>query len=109
MWSKLGRQTRLLLVLCCVALLVLGAVLAAGFLIPYSEARNTMDPEGLLVVLTQEDGTLKLHWTEGSNATTYGVQVLAVDGQELYSCTTSQCHAYLPQLPEDRHDPVRPF
>ena len=33
MWSKLGRQTRLLIVLCCVALLVLGAVVAAGFLV----------------------------------------------------------------------------
>lgn len=107
MWSKLGRQTRLLLVLCCVALIVLGAVLAAGFLIPYSEARNTMDPEGLLVILTQEDGTLKLHWTEGSNASTYDVQVLAADGQELYSGKTSQCYAWLPQLPEDQELTVR--
>ncbi len=107
MWSKLGKKTRLLVLLCIVALAVLGAVLGTALLAPYRDAKNTMDPDGLLTVLTREDGTLQLHWPEGSNASVYGVQVLEADGQEIYSCTTSQCTAELPQLPEERELTVR--
>ena len=107
MWSKPGKQTRLLLLLCAALLVVLGAVLAVSFLIPFHGAKNTMDPEGLLHVLSREDGSLQLQWPEGSNAGAYSVQILDADGKELYACTSSVCKAELPQLPEDRELTVR--
>ena len=107
MWSKPGKKTRLLILLCAVALIVLGAVLAIVLSAPYRDAKNTMDPEGMLFVRTRKDGTVQLQWSEGSNASTYSVQVLEAQGQELYSCTASQCAAELPQMPENRDLTVR--
>jgi len=107
MWSKAGRQTRLLILLCLAALLVLGAVLALMLFAPYRNAKNTMDPDGMLFVHSRKNGTVQLQWPEGSNASGYRVQILDADGQELYACTVSQCAAELPWLPEDRELTVR--
>ena len=102
MWSKLSKQTRLLLVLCVLALVVLGAVLTVGILVPYSGAKSAMDPNGVLTILTGEDGTLQLQWPQGENADGYKLQVLEQDGKELHSVYTESCTAELPQLPHDR-------
>ena len=60
MWSKPGKKTRLLILLCAAALIVLGAVLAIVLSAPYRDAKNTMDPEGMLFVRTRKDGTVQL-------------------------------------------------
>lgn len=103
MWSKFDRKKCLLLL---AGILVLAA-LTVTLLIPYSKAKNTMDPGGKLTFLTLDDGSVQLQWPEGSNADGYEVQVLEADGKVLHSCTTTQCTALLPPLPADRELEVR--
>ena len=102
MWSKVSKQTRLLIVLCILALTVLSAVLAVGILVPYSEAKSAMNPEGTLTILTCDDGTLQVQWPEGENASGYQLQVLELDGSVLHSVYVDECTASIPQLPADR-------
>lgn len=101
MWSKRNKQTRLLILLCILAVAILGAVLVTGFLIPYFGAKSAMDPEGALTILGCDDG-MQVQWPEGDNAAGYKLQVLEKDGSVLYSVETAACSAALPQLPEDR-------
>ena len=105
MWSK----NKKILLLCIAGVLVLAAAvfLVAGLLIPYRAAKNTMDPNGILTVLTQDDGALLVQWPAGENAGTYELQVLERDGEVLHSCTTSECEALLPELPADREVMLR--
>lgn len=102
MWSKLGRQTRLLILLCAAMLVVLGAVLTMGFLVPYSSAKSAMDPNGNLTIVTEADGTVQVQWPAGENAAAYRLQVLEKDGSVLHSVDSAACSASLPQLPADR-------
>ena len=106
MWSKGNKRTRLLILLCALALVALGVVLAVGLLIPYWEAGSAMNPEGSLSVLTCSDGTLQVQWPEGDNAGGYRLQVLTTDGTELHSVETTTCSAVLPQF-EDRELELR--
>ena len=103
MWSKSNRKKAFLLL---AAVLVLAALIIS-LLIPYGKAKNSMDPDGKLTFLTLSDGSLQLQWPKGSNADGYEVQVLGTDGETIYSCTTTECAALLPQLPSDRELEVR--
>lgn len=107
MWNKLSRRNRLLIATCALALLVLGAVVTVWLLIPYGNAKNTMDPDGTLILTTLEDGSVQLSWPEGDNATGYRVQVRDGDGKEFYSSSVTGCSALLPQLPAGREVEVR--
>lgn len=106
MWSK-NKKLTLLLVLTGVLLLAVAGILINSLLFPYLDAKNSMDPDGMLTFLTQEDGTLQVQWPEGQNAQSYELQVLETDGTLLHSCTTSECFSLLPQLPADRELVVR--
>jgi len=98
MWSK---KNRLLIAAGAVALLVLGTVLSATLLLPFLDAKNTMDPGGVLTIRTLEDGSLQLQWPEGTNATGYEVLVRDNDGAVLHSARTDGCTAVIPELPAE--------
>jgi len=107
MWSKQKKTTLLLSVLCALLLVVLVIFLVVGLLIPYLNAKNTMDPDGILSIHTNDDGTLRFEWPEGSNASGYKLQVLDSDGTVLYSDSTTECFGIVPDLPADRELVVR--
>ena len=102
MWSKPKGLTRVLCVVCALALLALSAVLVVGLLIPYMGAKSSMDTNGVLTVSTCEDGTLQLQWPEGENAQGYAVQVVDAKGNTVYSVVTAECAASLSELPDDQ-------
>ena len=105
MWSK---KSKFLLAAGIIAMILLGgAVLTTGLLIPFTKARNAMDPNGLLTVNALADGSYQLRWPEGSNASGYGVQIRATDGTVLYSTYTEACETVVPQLPIDRNLTIR--
>lgn len=92
------------------AVLVIAAVAAfliVGLLIPYNNAKNSMDPNGILTLQTRNDGTLQVEWPAGHNSQSYQLQVLEADGTLLYSCATAECVSPLPELPTDRELTVR--
>lgn len=105
MWSK---KRKLLLIAGALAvILLISAVMAIGLLIPFTKAKNAMDPNGLLTINTLADGSSQLCWPEGSNASGYGVQIRAADGSVLYSTYTENCETVIPQLPKDRNLTIR--
>lgn len=104
MWSK---KRNLLIIACALAVILLGAVLTAGLLIPFSKAKNAMDSDGLLMVNTLANGNCQLQWPEGSNASGYEVQICAADGSVLHSTYVEGCTAEVPQFPEDRDLTIR--
>ena len=101
MWSK-RRKTVLLLCATGVLVLVTALLLVTDLLIPYRSAKNTMDPDGVLHIVEQNDGALQVSWPAGENAQNYELQVLETDGGLLYSCSTEDCSAVLSALPADR-------
>lgn len=107
MWSKNKKLTLLLILSGVLVALIVGSLFVFGFLIPYTQARNTMDPNGTLTFLAQDDGTLRVEWEAGQNAQSYTVQVSQTDGELLHSCTVTECFAVLPELPTDRELVVR--
>lgn len=107
MWSKHKKTTLLLGIVCALLLVVLSAFLVVGLLIPYHNAKNSMNPDGMLTVLTNEDGTLRVEWPEGSNASGYKLQILESDGTALHSDSTTECFGIVPALPADRELVVR--
>lgn len=88
-------------------LAAVGVYYVYGHLIPYNKAQNTMDPDGILTICTQNDGKLRVEWPAGENAQTYKLQVLETDGEVLYSCSTRECFSALPELPMDRELVIR--
>ena len=109
MWSK-KKKLGLWLGIAAAALVfaAVGAYLIFGYLIPYNNARNSMDPQGILTIHTQNDGKLRVEWPEGTNVQTYKLQVLETDGAMLYSCSTGGlCYSVLPELPLDRELVIR--
>ena len=102
MWSKSRKFTLFLCLSAVLLLAVLGIFMTFGLLIPFHEAKSTMDPDGILIVQTNDEGTLQIQWPEGENAAGYKLQVLDQDGSELHSVYTENCTASLPQLPADR-------
>lgn len=106
MWSK-HKKALLLSLAGAILLAAAGVFLVFNLLIPYLNAKNTMDPNGTLTVVTQDDGTLRLEWPAGENAQHYELQVLETSGEMLHSCSTTECASLLPQLPIDRELVVR--
>lgn len=105
MWSKYKKA--ILLAIAAAVMVTLGALLTVDLLIPYLDAKNSMDPNACLAIRTNEDDTLRVEWPEGENANGYNLQVLGRDGTLLYSDFTTQCVALLPQLPGEQELKVR--
>ena len=62
MWSK---KSKLLIAVCALAAVLLGAMLTAGLLMPFLGAKSTMDADGVLTVQTLQNGTVRLQWPAG--------------------------------------------
>ncbi len=106
MWSK--KKKLFLWIGIVLSALLLAVSAAAVFLIPYHNAKNSMDPQGMLTIQTRNDGKLRVEWPAGTNAQTYKLQVLETDGAMLYSCSTGgECFSDLPELPLDRELKIR--
>lgn len=106
MWSK-NKKALLWILAAVLVLAVAGAFLTSGLLLPYIDAKNTMDPAGALAILTREDGALQVQWPEGENAECYELQILETDGTLLHCASTTECFGVLPELPADRELVVR--
>ena len=106
MWSK-NKRLLLIILAATLVLLAAGALLLIGFLPGYQAAKNTMDPNGMVTISVNEDGTLQMEWPAGENAESYHLQIFDTDGQVLHSYFTAECFARLPQLPADRELTLR--
>lgn len=84
-----------------VALVVAALVLLFLFQLPYMQAKNTMDAQGVLVLQEQEDGTVLLQWPAGNNADSYWVTVTA-EGETLINALTEQTQYALSGLPSGK-------
>ena len=107
MWSDRKKAFWGLSITAVLLAIIIVTFLVAGFLIPRSKAKNTMDPNGTLTVLTLENGTLQVEWPAGENVHSYALQVLEADGALLHSAITAECVSILPELPTDRELVVR--
>ncbi len=106
------KQTVQIVVACFVALLAITAVVLVMLRPnddPYEQARSTMDPEGILELREQANGTLQLSWPAGENADGYLVEILDVATQEnistLYADGVNSC--ILSKLPQEQKVTVR--
>lgn len=93
MWSKFLKITIAVL---SGALVVV--CLAAVWLLNYTAAENSMDPEGPVSILEMSDGSFQLTWPSGKKAEGYRVEILEGD-TTLYSWETDECKLALPELP----------
>ena len=106
----LSKNRKIILLLCLLgtlALLIAGAFLVPNLLIPYGNAKNTMDPGGILTIQANDDGTMQASWPAGENAERYTLEILETDGTVLHTATTTACFAALPELPADRELTMR--
>ena len=76
-------------------LVAMAAFLITAILMPYLKAKNTMDPDGIVTLTAQTDGSIQLAWPEGENTESYTLQVTG-QNKTLFSCVTSKCTALLP-------------
>jgi len=74
------------------------AVWLFGFYFPYEGARNTMDADGLVTIIQQQDDTLLVQWPAGENVDSYTLQVLQGDAV-VFSATGTDTQCTLPALP----------
>ncbi len=102
MWSKLSKKGRWALCITAAAILlgVVAVILLTGLYLPYRNAENTMDPNGVMTLTQQEDGKLLLQWPEGINADSYTLTVNRGE-EKLYAYTTKSCEQILPALSGD--------
>ena len=102
----LSKKTVIWLCIVAILLLTLLGVAAYWFFghhLPYTRAQNTMDPRGTVTVTTEENGSIRVSWPEGTNVQTYKLQVFDDTGALLYNCSTgTACSSVLPELPTDR-------
>ena len=102
MWSKLSKKARwgLLITAAMLALITAAVILLTQLYLPYRNAENTMDPNGVMTLTQQEDGTLLLQWPAGKNADSYTL-IVSQGTERLYAYTTKICEQILPALSGD--------
>jgi len=99
MWSKISKKARWGIIITAASVVLTAAVFAvlAGVYLPYRNAENSMDPNAVMTLTRQEDGTSLLQWPEGINADSYTLAV-ARGEEKLYAYTTKSCEQILPEL-----------
>ena len=80
------------------SVLAVAAVAVFGFLLPYMEAENTMDPAGIVTITQQDDDSLTVQWPVAVNADSYVLQVLQGE-TVLFESAVTEPQCTLPQLP----------